>query len=205
MKEMIKIKKFLSFTKNWLLDVIPDFIDFVKVGNKSSKEISAGGKGRGGFIFFLFIILPFILYYTFLSIIALTYTSQIYFWELIEGELKQKEPALVYVYEVDGKKYVSSTYDQMAIIRNSNNILSYESDKHKINQKLSVYYNPKNYQESVISRKLDINIGGAIFIISLISKWCSIMYRKKSIKLLVLIEIYSLMFMVISAILMLMD
>ncbi len=145
MEELKKLKKFLSFTKNWLLDVIPNFIDFVKVGNKSSKEISAGGKGRGGFIFFLFIILPFLLYYTFLSIIALTYTSQIYFWESTEGIIKQKEPKLVYVYEIDSKKYVSNTYDQISIIRNSNNILSYESDRHKTGQKLRIYYNPKNY------------------------------------------------------------
>lgn len=202
---MIKIKKFLSFTKNWLLDIIPDFIDFLKVGNKRSKEISAGGKGRGGFILFIFIILPFILYYVSLSLIALIYTGQIYFWESTNGILIQKEPFLVYSYEIGDKKYASNTYDQMSIIRNKNNILKYKGKDFDINQSLRIYYNPKNHQESVINRKLDINFGGGIFIISLISIWCSTMYRKKFIKLLVLIEGYALVLIVISTLLSFLD
>ena len=72
LEEMIKIKKFLSFTKNWLLDVIPDFIDFVKIGHGNIKNIHTG-KGSVVFYSILFISIPSTFYFIYLSIIFVFY------------------------------------------------------------------------------------------------------------------------------------
>lgn len=197
---MIKIKKFLSFTKNWLLDVIPDFIDFVKIGHGNIKNIHTG-KGSVVFYSILFISIPSTFYFIYLSIIIFFSTINSLTWEATEGLLKQKEPVLIYTYKVDGKEYESNAFDQISIIRKQDNIRSYDSNNYSINKKLKVYYNPKKYQDSVISRKLDINVSGLILFMSLGTMLGSIPYRKKPLKFFIFTTIYSLVFMTISVIL----
>ena len=199
LEEMIKIKKFLSFTKNWLLDVIPDFIDFVKIGHGNIKNIHTG-KGSVVFYSILFISIPSTFYFIYLSIIIFFSTINSLTWEATEGILKQKEPVLIYTYKVDGKEYESNTFDQISIIREHSSLRN-NPEEYNENQSLKVYYNPKNYQESVISRKLDVNVSGLILFISLGTMLGSIPYRKKPLKFFIFTTIYSLVFMTISVIL----
>ena len=199
LEEMIKIKKFLSFTKNWLLDVIPDFIDFVKIAHGNIKNIHTG-KGSVVFYSILFISIPSTFYFIYLSIIIFFSTINSLTWEATEGILKQKEPVLIYTYKVDGKEYESNIFDQISIIREQSSLRN-NPEEYNENQSLKVYYNPKNYQESVISRKLDVNVSGLILFISLGTMLGSIPYRKKPLKFFIFTTIYSLVFMTISVIL----
>lgn len=196
---MVQIKKILSSIKNWLLDIIPDFIDFLKVGHGNIEKIHTG-KGSVVFYSILFISIPFTFYFIYLSIIIFLSTINSLSWEKTEGILKQKEPMLIYTYKVDGKEYESNTFDQISIIRKQISLRN-NPEKYNINQKLKVYYNPKNLQESVISRKLDINVSGLILFMSLGTMVGCIPYRKKPLKIFVFTTGYSLIYMVISVIL----
>lgn len=159
------------------------------------------GKASASYFTLLFMLIPFTFYPIYFSIIIFFSTIDSLFWEKTDGILKQKEPTLIYTYKVDGKDYESSTFDSISIVRRQDNMRSYDSKDYTIDQNLKVYYNSKTHEESVISRKLDINVGGLILFMSLVNMIFCITYRKKPLKILLITTAYSLLYIAVSVIL----